>query len=172
MIVALVGRHPANWLIIRMPSRHRRGFPRGRMPSPGLRGINPAFAGLSPCGGQVAYVLRTRAPVAAGALPHRAAPRLACVRPAASVHPEPGSNSSLYSNSSRGCPPARRAGGHYPSCGAPPRRAPYAVPVSSMISLPLRPRGRPPKADAKVRTFSISRQTFPHVFSPGTSLFS
>ena len=99
MIVALVGRHPANWLIIRMPSRHRHGFPRGRMPSPGLRGINPAFAGLSPCGGQVAYVLRTRAPVAAGVLLHRAAPRLACVRPAASVHPEPGSNSSLYSNS-------------------------------------------------------------------------
>ena len=26
-----------------------------------------------------------------------AAPRLACVRPIASVHPEPGSNSSLYS---------------------------------------------------------------------------
>ena len=47
-----------------MPSRHRHGFPRGRMPSPGLRGINPAFAGLSPCGGQVAYVLRTLAPVA------------------------------------------------------------------------------------------------------------
>ena len=106
MIVALVGHHPANKLIIRMPSRHRHGFPRGRMPSPGLRGINPAFAGLSPCGGQVAYVLRTRAPVAASVLLHRAAPRLACVRPAASVHPEPGSNSSLYSNSSRGCPPA------------------------------------------------------------------
>ena len=27
---------------------------------------------------------------------HPAAPRLACVKPAASVHPEPGSNSSLY----------------------------------------------------------------------------
>ena len=27
---------------------------------------------------------------------HNAAPRLACVKPAASVHPEPGSNSSLY----------------------------------------------------------------------------
>ena len=27
---------------------------------------------------------------------HHAAPRLACVKPAASVHPEPGSNSSLY----------------------------------------------------------------------------
>ena len=26
----------------------------------------------------------------------RAAPRLACIRPAASVHPEPGSNSPLY----------------------------------------------------------------------------
>ena len=26
----------------------------------------------------------------------RAAPRLACVKPAASVHPEPGSNSSLF----------------------------------------------------------------------------
>ena len=28
----------------------------------------------------------------------RAAPRLACIRPAASVHPEPGSNSPLYYN--------------------------------------------------------------------------
>ena len=27
---------------------------------------------------------------------NHAAPRLACVKPAASVHPEPGSNSSLY----------------------------------------------------------------------------
>jgi hypothetical protein len=27
---------------------------------------------------------------------HPAAPRLACVKPAASVHPEPGSNSPLY----------------------------------------------------------------------------
>ena len=30
---------------------------------------------------------------------HRAAPRLACVRPPASVHPEPGSNSPLYRRS-------------------------------------------------------------------------
>ena len=29
---------------------------------------------------------------------HNAAPRLACVKPAASVHPEPGSNSSLYNS--------------------------------------------------------------------------
>ena len=42
----------------------------------------------------VAYALRTRAPLS---LPRRGDPvRLACIRPAASVHPEPGSNSSLY----------------------------------------------------------------------------
>ena len=41
-------------------------------------------------------MLLTRAPVATNVLLHRAAPRLACVKPVASVHPEPGSNSSLY----------------------------------------------------------------------------
>ena len=35
------------------------------MPSGGLRGIRPDFSGLFPCGGQVAYVLLTSAPVAA-----------------------------------------------------------------------------------------------------------
>ena len=154
-----------------MPSRHRHGFPRGRMPSPGLRGINPAFAGLSPCGGQVAYVLRTRAPVAANVLLHRAAPRLACVRPAASVHPEPGSNSSLYSISSRGCPPARRAGGHYPSCGAPPRRAPYAVPVSSMISPHSAP-GSPPESGCKGTHFFHLPPNFSAVFFAPDVTFS
>ena len=55
-------------------------------------GINPVFTGLSPTYGQVTYALLTRAPVS----PRRDIPRLACVRPVASVHPEPGSNSSLY----------------------------------------------------------------------------
>ena len=41
-------------------------------------------------------MLLTRAPVATKILLFRAAPRLACVKPIASVHPEPGSNSSLY----------------------------------------------------------------------------
>ena len=41
-------------------------------------------------------MLRTRAPVATRVLLHCDAPRLACVKPVASVHPEPGSNSSLY----------------------------------------------------------------------------
>ena len=53
-------------------------------------GINPNFFGLSLCERQIVYALRTRTPVEARKL----LPRLACVRPAASVHPEPGSNSS------------------------------------------------------------------------------
>ena len=57
-------------------------------------GINPRFHGLYPCISQVAYALLTRAPVAINVLLHHDAPRLACVKPVASVHPEPGSNSS------------------------------------------------------------------------------
>ena len=81
----------------RMPIRHRRSFPPIEMPRSGLRGISRDFSRLFPCGGQVAYVLLTRAPVAARSqqADSRAAPRLACVKPVASVHPEPGSNSSL-----------------------------------------------------------------------------
>ena len=81
-----------------MPIRHRTmSFPRVGMPPRGLRGISRDFSRLSPCGGQVAYVLLTRAPVAGKSqqADSPAAPRLACVKPVASVHPEPGSNSSL-----------------------------------------------------------------------------
>ena len=58
--------------------------------------FNRPFGRLSPCDGQVAYALLTRPPLATKVLLLRAAARLACVRPAASVYPEPGSNSSLY----------------------------------------------------------------------------
>ena len=74
-IVALVGRYPANWLMRRMPSPHRiaplanRGCPRLA-----LCGIRRDFSRLSPCGGQVAYVLLTRAPVAAGGVATTALP--------------------------------------------------------------------------------------------------
>ena len=61
-----------------------------------LRGITRRFHRLSPSTGHVAHALLTLSPVAARVLLLRAAPRLACVKPAASVHPEPGSNSSLY----------------------------------------------------------------------------
>ncbi len=64
------------------------------MPLNMLWGINPPFEGLSPGLGQVAHVLRTRTPLSLSR--RRNTARLACVRPPASVHPEPGSNSPLY----------------------------------------------------------------------------
>ena len=67
-IVGLVGRCPANYLMARMPTPDRRNFNQMRMPSSGLRGVNPSFPGLSPCLGKVAYALLTRAPVAGGSI--------------------------------------------------------------------------------------------------------
>ena len=94
-IAGLVGRHPANYLMGRMPVPHRlASFDTGGCPSASAWGITRRFHRLSPSAGLVAYALRTRAPLSP---PRREPPvRLACIRPAASVHPEPGSNSSLY----------------------------------------------------------------------------
>ena len=52
-------------------------------------GISPSFEELSPTFGQVTHALLTLSPLAA----RRRPVRLACVRHAASVYPEPGSNS-------------------------------------------------------------------------------
>ena len=86
-IVALVGRYPTNQLIGRRPilKRLRRSFAllRERMRS------CHRFPGGIPHLGVGTHVLLTRAP-----LPRlREGVRLACVRHAASVYPEPGSNS-------------------------------------------------------------------------------
>ena len=95
-IIALVGRYPSSQLMARMPLRPRVStLPAPPCGNTGSCGITPPFDGLPPCAGQVAYALRTRAPVAISVSLRHAAPRLACVRPAASVHPEPGSNSPL-----------------------------------------------------------------------------
>jgi hypothetical protein len=80
----------------REPICIRRIFQLRTMRSEMLWEISRRFHRLCPGCRQVAHVLRTLPPVAARVLLPRAAPRLACVRPAASVHPEPGSNSSLY----------------------------------------------------------------------------
>jgi hypothetical protein len=58
-----------------------------------VSGIRPSFPGLSQSQGQVTHVLLTRSPL----IPQQAGiiVRLACVKHAASVHPEPGSNSPL-----------------------------------------------------------------------------
>ena len=63
-----------------------------------LCGISSRFQLLSPGTGQVAHALLTRPPLShihflPEGIPHKCFVRLACVKHAASVHPEPGSNS-------------------------------------------------------------------------------
>ena len=90
-VVALVGHHPTNKLIGRGPIPHRKSFPPQTMQSGVLFGIRPSFPGLSQSAGQITHVLLTRSPLE---YPRRGlSVRLACVKHAASVRPEPGSNS-------------------------------------------------------------------------------
>ena len=101
-IVDLVGRYLTNYLIGREPTLHRIA-PLTPMPcgSVVLCGISTTFAVLSPCEGQVAHALLTRPPLEHTSssssrnfpIPSYVPARLACVRHAASVRPEPGSNS-------------------------------------------------------------------------------
>ena len=96
-IADLVGRHPANHLMGRVPIPHRVASLAAKgCPSAASWDISASFPAFCPCAGQVAHVLRTRTPLAITVLLRHAAVRLACIRPAASVHPEPGSNSPLY----------------------------------------------------------------------------
>ena len=96
-IVVLVGRYPANKLMERIPIDNRNSLIVKPCGFNILSDINLSFERLSPSMRQVGYVLLTRAPVASFGLQANQtdAPRLACVKPVASVHPEPGSNSSL-----------------------------------------------------------------------------
>ena len=103
-IVALVGLYPANWLIGR-ESIHQRIAPLITRPCGHviLCGISVCFQTLSPFDGQVTHALLTRPPLKYKKQAFCISVRLACVRHAASVRPEPGSNSlnSLYLNSFR-----------------------------------------------------------------------
>ena len=98
LIVDLVGRYLTNYLIRREPISYRIAplTPEG-CPSVVLCGISTPFGVLSPCVRQVAHALLTRPPLELQAsirkLPLIIPVRLACVRHAASVRPEPGSNS-------------------------------------------------------------------------------
>ena len=58
-----------------------------------LSGFSIRFRKLSRAHGQVTYVLLTRSPLDSGKQAFLPLDRLACIRHAASVHPEPGSNS-------------------------------------------------------------------------------
>src|SRR6185437_3861380 len=90
-VVALVGHHPTNKLIGRGPIPHRKSFPPQTMRFVVLYGIRPSFPSLSRSAGQITHVLLTRSPLE---YPRKGlSVRLACVKHAASVRPEPGSNS-------------------------------------------------------------------------------
>ena len=93
-IVALVGRYPANWLIGR-ESIFQRIAPLINLSCDKLMlcGISVLFRTLSPSERQVTHALLTRPPLGFGKQAFQTLVRLACVRHAASVRPEPGSNS-------------------------------------------------------------------------------
>src|SRR5215471_17298703 len=99
-----------------------------------ISGINPGFPELSQSQGQVAHVLLTRSPLE---YPRRGlSARLACVKHAASVRPEPGSNSPLN---------AKPRPGHQarPETRHPPRE-----------SMAITARDTPPKGHPPRRGFS------------------
>src|SRR5699024_4146238 len=58
-----------------------------------ISSIRPSFPGLSRSSGQVPHVILTRSPLIHPKQASGFSVRLACVKHAASVHPEPGSNS-------------------------------------------------------------------------------
>ena len=96
-IVGLVGRYPANCLMRRMPILVRpKPFLTPGCPEVIYAGLARLSAGCPPDKGRLhtCYSPVRRSP-AGGVNSSPAAPRLACVKPAASVHPEPGSNSPL-----------------------------------------------------------------------------
>ena len=90
-VVGTVGRHPAVYLMGRDPIRLRESFARPDMRPGGFAGYYPRFPAAIP--ESRAGWSRVTQPFATRFPPERGAVRLACVRRAASVHPEPGSNS-------------------------------------------------------------------------------
>ena len=101
-IVGLVGFYLTNYLIGRELILHRIApLTACGCPLAVLCGISNRFRLLFPCVRQIAHALLTRPPLS---LPRRGfSVRLACVKHAASVRPEPGSNSLrlLYTRFSR-----------------------------------------------------------------------
>ena len=81
----------------RMPIRCRISFTRKGCPSRAYAVLDGVSAAYPPASGRLhtCYSPVRRSPAVSIAT-DPAAPRLACVKPVASVHPEPGSNSSLF----------------------------------------------------------------------------
>src|SRR3954466_14279163 len=92
-VEALVGHSPTNNLIGREHIPGRKNFPPTPMPEQVVSGISHRFRWLSQSQRQITHVLLPRSPLE---YPRRGlSARLACVKHAASVRPEPGSNSPL-----------------------------------------------------------------------------
>ena len=98
LIVVLVGRYPTNKLIRRKPIYQRIApFLTVSCDTVSICGISNDFSLLFPSDRQVAYVLLTSPPLTALYLKERVkSVRLACLMCAASVYPEPESNSQNY----------------------------------------------------------------------------
>jgi hypothetical protein len=98
-VVGLVSRYLTNNLIGRGPIPKRQApLDASAEAKASTSGISPSFPGLSQSSGQVTHVLLRRSPLSA---PRRTpTARLACLRHAASVRPEPGSNSPSENGSS------------------------------------------------------------------------
>ena len=94
-VKALVSHYPTNKLISRESIPNRRNFPTPTMQQELLSGISPSFLKLSQSQGQVTHVLLTRSPLIQPNKSQVFSVRLACVKHAASVRPEPESNSPL-----------------------------------------------------------------------------
>ncbi len=102
-IVDLVSRYLTNYLMGREPLLQRiPPFTPAPCEAVVSCGISNGFPLLSPSAGQVAHALLTRPPLRCRSLHPKTSGigfsvRLACVKHAASVRPEPGSNSSVQS---------------------------------------------------------------------------
>ena len=103
-VEALVSHYLTNKLIGREPIPDRRSFPHPPRRASVISGISSCFQLVFRSQGQVAHVLLTRSPLMHPRRSTRV--RLACVKHAASVRPEPGSNSPLKNI---GRPQPRRA---------------------------------------------------------------
>ena len=93
-VEALVSHHLTNKLIGREPIPNRRNFQTTTMRQQLISSISNRFQLLSQSLGQVTHVLLTRSPLV-HPKKRGLTVRLACVKHAASVRPEPGSNSPL-----------------------------------------------------------------------------
>ena len=102
-VLGSVGHYPADYLIGREPLPERSQVTPAPflddLTPPSVRGISTDFSVLFPFLGQVTHALLSRLPLN----PLRSPARLACIKRAASVRPEPGSNSSKTDVSSFHC---------------------------------------------------------------------